>query len=120
MFEQLPKELVHLILSYDGTIKYRHGMYMNQLSKTDPRYDVLHTIKRPNCCRYKISDSPVNYSYLAYVDFLFPNAHLYVDIVEIASNLFHNHVIYYIMSNGFIIHQYERTWYMKSTLVVGP
>ena len=55
VFQQLPKELLHLVLSYDGTIKYRHakrggyGMYMNQLSKNDPRYDLLRTIKVPNC-----------------------------------------------------------------------
>jgi hypothetical protein len=27
----LPKEIVHLILAYDGRIKYRNGQYINQV-----------------------------------------------------------------------------------------
>ena len=37
---------IHHILQYDGRIKERHGRYMNQLSPTDPRYTMLHTIPR--------------------------------------------------------------------------
>jgi hypothetical protein len=41
---QLPFEIVHRILEYDGRIKYRHGKYMNQISQDDYRYKMLLTI----------------------------------------------------------------------------
>ena len=66
IFEQLPRELLHLILSYDGTIKYRNGMYMNQWSKNDPRYDVLRTIKLPvhsTLTHHWIHEQPIRYTY---------------------------------------------------------
>ena len=31
IFSYLPKELINIILEYDGKIKYRNGIYMNQL-----------------------------------------------------------------------------------------
>ena len=108
IFEQLPKELLHLILSYDGTIKYRNGMYMNQWSKTDPRYQLLRTLKLPACYRYMnqtLSDGRIDYSYLMYIDFLFPDGHLYVDV-----NPIWNRVEHYIFckSTGLIIHCFYR------------
>ena len=44
MFEKLPQEIVDKILEYTGKIKLRNGRYMNQISKTDTRYDLLKTI----------------------------------------------------------------------------
>jgi hypothetical protein len=37
----IPKELVNIILEYDGRIKYRKGEYVNIIHKTDNRYDKL-------------------------------------------------------------------------------
>ena len=37
----LPKELLHIILEYDGRIKYRKGMYVNIIHKYDPRYNII-------------------------------------------------------------------------------
>lgn len=45
-FDLLPTDLVRSILGYDGTIKYRHGKYMNQLLRSDFRYDVVRTVPR--------------------------------------------------------------------------
>jgi hypothetical protein len=42
----LPLEIVHRILEYDGRIKYRNGKYMNQISKTDKRYEMLLNVPR--------------------------------------------------------------------------
>jgi hypothetical protein len=41
---QLPFEIVHYILEYDGRIKYRHGKYMNQIAQDDDRYKMLLTV----------------------------------------------------------------------------
>jgi hypothetical protein len=37
----LPKELLHIILEYDGRIKYRKGMYVNIIHKHDSRYNII-------------------------------------------------------------------------------
>jgi hypothetical protein len=41
---QLPLEIIHHILKYDGRIKYRHGKYMNQIAQDDDRYQMLQGI----------------------------------------------------------------------------
>jgi len=37
----IPRELVNIILEYDGRIQYRKGTYVNIIHKRDPRYDVI-------------------------------------------------------------------------------
>jgi hypothetical protein len=43
-FPYIPKELLHIILDYDGRIKFRKGKYMNQIQKKDDRYDIIRNI----------------------------------------------------------------------------
>jgi len=38
----LPVEIIHIILQYDGRIKYRNGMYINIIYKYDIRYMCLY------------------------------------------------------------------------------
>ncbi len=46
MFNKLPEELLHMILSYDVRFKYRNGQWMTQIPKKDRRYSLLQNINR--------------------------------------------------------------------------
>ena len=46
MFNQLPHELIRLIMSYDDRFKYRNGQWMTQIPKNDKRYSLLQNIER--------------------------------------------------------------------------
>ena len=43
---QLPLDIIHHILEYNGRIKYRNGKYMNQIAQDDDRYKMLQTIPK--------------------------------------------------------------------------
>lgn len=38
---RVPKELLDIILEYDGRIKYKNGKYVNILHKYDLRYNII-------------------------------------------------------------------------------
>lgn len=46
-FKALPDELIHYIVNYTDIVVYRHGKYMNRLSKEDDRYKILMSIPKP-------------------------------------------------------------------------
>lgn len=48
IFRHLPNEVIHHILSYSDVIKYRNGVYMNQIPKTDLRYSMIRKIPSPD------------------------------------------------------------------------
>ena len=44
LFSSLPADIIHYILSYNETLKLRHGKYMNQIAQDDDRYKMLQGI----------------------------------------------------------------------------
>jgi len=45
-YHNFPLHIINIILSYDGTIRFQNGKYMNQISKCDLRYDLIATIPK--------------------------------------------------------------------------
>lgn len=45
---KIPKDILHMILEYNGTIKYRNGKYINRISRNDDRYNILQRIPNIN------------------------------------------------------------------------
>lgn len=37
----IPNEILHIILEYDGRIKYKNGQYVNIIHKQDERYNIV-------------------------------------------------------------------------------
>jgi hypothetical protein len=52
----IPKELLHVILDYDGRIKYRKGEYVDIIHKNDERYIMITPILNKKIKILKIAE----------------------------------------------------------------
>jgi hypothetical protein len=50
--EKFPKDIIILILQFDGRIKYRRGKYINCISENDYRYNILSKLIIPTPVMY--------------------------------------------------------------------
>ena len=98
MFKQLPTDIVNKILEFNGTIKYRRGIYMNQINIDHPKYD---KIKENIYKKEHVYDTIKNYYGLKnpyYIEIYIHN---------------HNHIKfgvildYYYIGNSFVISTYK-------------
>ena len=46
IFTKLPDDIIFLILSFDNTLKFRNGKWMNQILEKDPRKEMLKKIPK--------------------------------------------------------------------------
>jgi hypothetical protein len=98
LFRKLPKELVNIILEYDGRIKYKYKQknhidyhkFVNVIHKYDERYNIIAPIVDKKQTIMKDTDtSPVDTSF--YFEFAFenqPNLVLCYDYNWSANNIF--------------------------------
>ena len=47
LFAKLPDDIICLILSFDNTLKFRNGKWMNQIVEKDPRKKLIEKITKP-------------------------------------------------------------------------
>jgi hypothetical protein len=92
----IPKELVNIILEYDGRIKYKKGKYINIIHKLDYRYSIIH----------QLISKKVNYLKLIYNELLIQNSY----ILEIILN--QKNRLYYIYMRGIIGTDHWATKYL--------
>lgn len=81
MFDKLPVELIDLTLEYDGSIKKRNGVYMNQIPKNDTRYDLLKFLPVDSVNNMKIMGELDDLRFLIY-DGENYDAHQCIDILQ--------------------------------------
>jgi hypothetical protein len=61
-FKLLPLDIIKHIILFDGSIKWRNGVFIDQFEKDDPRYSLLLTIPRP----FRYLNSFFNFHYIVF------------------------------------------------------
>ena len=49
LYKKLPDDIINIILLYVGNFRYRNGKFISQIAKCDKKYEILKTIKKPQC-----------------------------------------------------------------------
>ena len=98
MFKHLPSDIINNILEFNGTIKYRTGIYINQINVHDTKYD---KIKEIIYKKEHIYDTIKNYYGLKNPYYIEIYIHNYNDIK------YGIILDYYYFGNNFVISTYK-------------
>ena len=61
-YKNLPLDIIKNIIKFNETIKWRNGVFIDQIDKNDPRYSLLKTIPRP----FRYLNSYFNFHYIIF------------------------------------------------------
>ena len=91
IYQQLPNDIINIILSYDGKIKYRKGKYVNQIEKN--RYTIFTKIRKPEITFQKYE----NYTNEIYIRINFTHSKMQLQLSKTLILLPEsNEIIYYL------------------------
>ena len=100
-FSYIPKELLHIILEYDGRIKYKNGKYVNLIHKNDERYAIITPVMSKKIEIMKTIESSGPDFYFAFFFSISKNIGLVYDYNFSYSNQFE--ICYYDLRNSYTI-----------------
>jgi hypothetical protein len=86
-WKEIPRDIIYLIIEYDGRFKKRNGVYMTQIPTSDVRYNILRTIPRKKFHKFCYYEIKISYRYETYVHF--PSKKYYICFVETTSCIKH-------------------------------
>jgi len=116
IFHYIPKELLNIILEYDGRIKYKKGKYINIIHKLDYRYNIIEPLisKKINYLKLIYNEVFNKLKTPAYVQSLMRSTELLIKnsyILEIILN--QKNRLYYTYMYGIIDNDQWVTKYLK-------
>ena len=92
-------EIVQYILKMEGSLKYRNGQYIPQISKNDDRYNLLLTIPVKEYNTFTFDDHIYHFIYVYFYvknyKIVVSNFNMHIITDDMIHHLFSNGTIYY-------------------------
>ena len=80
LWKEIPTDILHLILKYDGRIRERNGIYMNQIPIQDERYEIIKSIPEKTYYKMNYIDHCETFVY-------FKNQKFYIGFIESSESI---------------------------------